>query len=76
MNAIVKFVLVVSLIMSASACVPSHYTKSVIVKRDPQGKIIEILETETVNQNGQGCALTFQYLQGIQNDYTQSPVKC
>jgi hypothetical protein len=67
-----KFVLIVCLMLSASACVPSQYTKSVIVKKDPQGKVVEILETETVTQRGEGCAISFVYLQGIQNPYNNS----
>jgi hypothetical protein len=66
-------VLIVSvMLLSASACVPSQYTKSVIVKKDPQGKVVEILETETVSQRGEGCAINFVYLQGIQNPYNNS----
>lgn len=66
-----KLLLIVSLLLTASACVPSQYTKSVIVKKDPQGKVIEILEQETVTQGGQGCSLTLKYLQGIQTDYNK-----
>lgn len=72
MGIVMKFILIVCFMLSASACVPSQYSKSVIVKKDPQGQVVEILETETVTQRGQGCAISFVYLQGIQNPYNNS----
>lgn len=47
--------------------VPTTYSKSVAVKKDAAGNILEIVETETVVQpGGQGYPVRFERLKGIQ----------
>jgi hypothetical protein len=51
-----------------SGCVlPSSYSKSIAVKKDADGKVLEIVETETVFQsNQQGYPIRFEYVKDIQ----------
>lgn len=63
LNALVLFAFVVCL----SGCVvPSNYSKSIVVKKDASGKVLEIVETETVLQHGQGYPIKFEYLKDVQ----------
>lgn len=50
----------------AGCTVPTEYSKSVIVKKDANGNIIEVVETEAVIQRGGlGNPITFQHLKGV-----------
>ena len=59
---------------SFSGCtVPTTYSKSITVKKDASGKVLETEETETVVQpGGQGYPIRFEHLQGIQPTYEQT----
>lgn len=49
-----------------SGCVSTTYTQSVSVKKDAEGKVIDITETEAVVQpNQQGWPVKFKYLKGV-----------
>jgi hypothetical protein len=60
-------VLIMLAIASAvSGCVSTTYTQSVSVKKDANGKVIDITETEAVVQpNQQGWPVKFKYLKGV-----------
>ena len=46
--------------------VPTTYTKSISVKKDATGKVLETVETEAVVQpGGVGYPLQFEYLKGV-----------
>lgn len=45
--------LVTGLLTLSTGCVQTIYSKSVAVKRDASGKVVETVETETVSQPGQ-----------------------
>lgn len=49
-----------------SGCVQTHYTKSVSVKKDADGKIIERVETEAVVQPGSGWPVKYEHLKDVQ----------
>jgi hypothetical protein len=47
-------------------CVNTQYEKSVSVRKDADGKIIERIETERAIQPGQqGWPMKFEYLKGV-----------
>lgn len=52
---------------SLSGCtVPTTYSKSISVKKDATGKVLEIVETETVVQpGGHGYPVQFEHFKGI-----------
>ena len=51
----------------AGCTVPTTYSKSVSVKKDPTGNVLEVVETETVVQTGgHGYPIRFEYLKDIQ----------
>ncbi len=51
----------------AGCTVPTTYSKSVSVKKDAAGNVLEVVETETVVQpGGQGYPVQFERLKGIQ----------
>ncbi len=56
-----------SFALAVSGCVQLQYSKSVNVRKDASGKILEIVETETVVQPGQGWPIEFEYIKGIQS---------
>ena len=53
-------------LICAGCVVPTTYTKSISVKKDADGKVIETTETEGVVQAGQGYPIQFQHLDSIQ----------
>ena len=63
-----KTALFLAAVLLLSGCVvPTTYTKTVSVKRDVDGKIVETFETESVTQPRQhGFPIKFQYFEGIQ----------
>ncbi len=61
-----NLILIISLVISISGCVQTVYTKSVTVKKDVKGQIVERLETETVSQPGTGWGIKFEHLKGVQ----------
>lgn len=66
----------VLLVVSASfsgCTVPTTYSKSITVKKDASGKVLETLETATVVQSGgQGYLLRFENLKDVQPTYEQT----
>ena len=53
----------------ATGCVQTIYTKSTTVKKDADGKIISIEETESVSQPGvQTRHVSFEHLKAAAND--------
>lgn len=51
---------------AVGGCVSTTYTQSISVKKDANGKIIDITETEAVVQpNQQGWPVKFKYLKGV-----------
>ena len=53
--------------MLLSGCVvQSTYSKTVTVTKDPSGKVLNIVETETVVQPAQGYPLKLQSTNGVQ----------
>ncbi len=66
-----KFLLlaVAATVLSTTGCVQTMYTKSVTVKRDADGKIIETSQTETVSQPGvQNHYIQFENLKASSSD--------
>lgn len=63
MKALILFAVAVSL----SGCtVPTTYSKSIAVKKDAAGNVLETVETETVLQHGgQGYPVKFEHLKGV-----------
>jgi hypothetical protein len=63
-----KALVLLAFVASLSGCtVPTTYSKSVAVKKDTTGNVLEIVETETVVQyGGQGNPVRFEHLLGIQ----------
>lgn len=58
--------LIILCFVFAGCTVPTEYSKSVIVKKDANGKIFEVIETEAVLQRGGlGYPLTFEHLKGV-----------
>ena len=53
-------------VTALGGCVQSQFIKSVTVKKDAAGNIIERVETETVSQPGSGWAVKFEHLKGVQ----------
>lgn len=52
--------------LAFSGCVATQYEKSVTVRKDADGKILERVETERVVQPGQqGWPVKFEYLKGV-----------
>ena len=50
--------------------VPTTYSKSITVKKDATGNVLEIVETEAIVQHGgQGNPVQFEHLKGIQPSY-------
>jgi hypothetical protein len=71
-----KILLSLATVILLSGCVvPTTYTKTVTVRRDADGKIVETIETEGVVQQGQdGYPVKFQHLDGIQpKPYSGAP---
>ncbi|BCA53733.1 hypothetical protein W02_08730 [Nitrospira sp. KM1] len=65
-------------LITAGCTVPTTYTKSITVRKDAAGNIIESQETETVVQpGGQGYPVRFDYLTGVrppaQNSVEEEP---
>ena len=62
-----QVILLVTFAISLSGCtVPTTYSKSISVKKDATGKVVETVETETVVQpGGQGYPVQFEHLKGI-----------
>ncbi|MEZ2354789.1 hypothetical protein AB6804_30395 [Caballeronia sp. RCC_10] len=51
-----------------SGCVSTTYTKSVSLRKDADGKIIERIETESVTQpNQSGWPIKLEHLKGVQS---------
>jgi len=60
-------VLLVFAVWLSGCTVPSSYSKSIAVKKDADGKILEIVETETVFQSSQRAyPIKFGYLKDDQ----------
>ena len=59
-----SFVLLTALLVSG--CVQSHYTQTVSVRMDATGKVLERVETQTVQQGGQGFPITFKHIHDVQ----------
>lgn len=58
--------LTLAITSALSGCVSTTYTQSISVKKDANGKIIDITETEAVVQpNQQGWPVKFKYLKGV-----------
>ncbi|MBU2331649.1 hypothetical protein LGR51_03960 [Pseudomonas sp. NP21570] len=57
--------LVASMLLSGCV-VQSTYSKTVTVTKDPSGKILNIVETETVVQPAQGYPLKLKLIDGVQ----------
>lgn len=53
-------------LVALAGCVETQYIKSVTVKKDASGKLVERIETETVRQPGRGYAVEFEHLKGVQ----------
>jgi hypothetical protein len=73
-----RVLLIASLLLGATGCTPSLYTKSVTVTKDQSGKVVQISETETVTQRGNGFEIDFQHLKGVQpkfDNYSNSNYK-
>lgn len=65
LKGIILFVFAIALM---GCTVPTTYSKSVAVKKDATGNVLEIVETETVVQpGGQGYPVRFERLKGIQS---------
>jgi hypothetical protein len=62
-----KVLVLLAFAVSLSGCtVPTTYTKSIAVKKDANGKVIETVETEAVIQpGGQGYPVRFEHLKGV-----------
>lgn len=58
--------LLIPLCFLASGCVQTVYSKSVTIKKDAKGHILERIETETVSQPGTGWPIKFEHLEGVQ----------
>ncbi len=53
--------------LAASGCVSTTYTKTVTVTKDADGKIVQIVESESIMQpNQQGWPVKFEHLKGVQ----------
>lgn len=60
-------IVLLAFVSSLSGCtVPTTYSKSISVKKDASGNILERVETETVVQPGQGYPVQFELFQGVQ----------
>ena len=67
-------VLLCFLIVLGGCTVPTTYSKSVSVKKDASGKVLEVVETETVVQpGGQGYPLKFELLKDVQPVFRSKP---
>ena len=65
-----KEIVLLTFAVCLSGCVvPSSYSKSIAVKKDADGKVLEIVETETVFQSGQqGYPIKFEYIKNVQQE--------
>lgn len=62
-----KALVLLAFVVSLSGCtVPTTYSKSIVVRKDATGKVIEIVETEAVVQpGGYGYPVQFEHLKDI-----------
>jgi len=59
--------ILIAFAVGLAGCVQSHYSKSISVKKDSNGQVLEIVETETVVQPGTGWPIKLEHLKGIQS---------
>jgi len=56
------------LLVLLGACVTTQFEKSVTVRKDADGNVVETVETESVIQPNQwGTLVKFKYLKGVQS---------
>jgi len=60
------FVLLVFVGLLSGCTVPTTYSKSITVKKDASGNVLETVETENIIQGGRGYPLRFEHFQGVQ----------
>lgn len=60
-----RFVAVLFAVFALSACVQTVYTKTVDVTKDANGKVLQVVEHESVTQPGHGWPAKFEYLKGV-----------
>lgn len=63
-----RVLVLLACVVSLIGCtVPTTYSKSISVKKDADGKVLETVETETVVQaGGVGYPVRFEHIRGIQ----------
>ena len=62
----VYIAMLVSVAYLSTGCVQTMYNKSIAVTKDANGNIIQIVETESVTQPGQGWPLKLKTLKDVQ----------
>lgn len=65
MKSLMPFALLFSLAL-VSGCVQSTYSKTVTVTKDPDGRVLSIVESETVSQPAHGYPIKLQLVKGVQ----------
>lgn len=57
------------LMLTAAAltgCVQTAYTKSIVVTKDADGRVVQTVETESVTQPGTGYEMRMEKIKGVQ----------
>lgn len=58
--------MMISTALLSSGCVQTMYNKSIAVTKDANGNILQIVETESVTQPGQGWPIKLKTLKDVQ----------
>ncbi|MDX1370155.1 hypothetical protein [Pseudomonas sp.] len=58
--------LLLSLALVSGCVVQTTYSKTVTVTKDPDGRVLSIVESETVVQPAQGYPIKLQLVKGVQ----------
>jgi hypothetical protein len=62
-----RIVLLIAAAVSLGACVSTTYTKTIVVRTDASGRVLERTVTESIIQPNQtGYPVRFEYLKGVQ----------
>lgn len=66
MKTFAYFVALTASALLSGCVVQSTYSKTVTVTKDPSGKVLNMVESETVVQPAQGYPLKLQLINGVQ----------
>lgn len=62
----IYFIAIISAVLFINGCVQTMYNKSIAITKDADGNILQIVETESVTQPGQGWPLKLKTIKDVQ----------